>query len=211
MKPISINVKSLQPIFEKLGKKVKQWKYYLPILNLTLFIGVISLAVICVLLVYYPPVAITKSEKNQKDPPLQYSALPPIAVDAKPMDAYEAIAAHNPFSPTRSQWNQQQTQQPKIEPKNNNTTEDNENPSAQKQKSKGAPVKLTLQGIIIIGNERKALIENPNKANSGKPFVFVSEGEEIAEYKIKKIDSDQIILDWYGEEVTIVMRSNIKK
>ncbi len=210
MKPIFINVKSLQPILGKLGKKVKQWKYYLPILNLALFIGVISLAVICVLLVYYPPVATTKSEKNQTETPLQYSALPPIAVDARPMDAYEAIAAHNPFSPTRSQWNPQQTQQPKIEPKNT-TTEDNEKPSAQKQISKGTPAKVALQGIMIIGNERKALIENPNKTNSGKPFVFVSEGEEIAEYKVKKIESDQIILDWYGEEIIIAMRSNIKK
>lgn len=210
MKPISLNVKSLQPIFEKFGKKAKQWKYYLPILNLALFIGVISLAVMCVLLVYYPPVAITKSEKNQKEAPLRYSALPAITVDAKPMDSYAAIAANNPFSPTRSQWNQQQTQQPKTEP-NNNIVEDGEKPAAQKQKTRGSQAKLTLQGIMIIGNERKALIENPNKSNSGKPFIFVSEGEEIAEYTVKKIDSDQIILDWYGEEVTVVMRSNIKK
>ncbi len=208
MKPISINVKTLQIILEKLGKKVKQWKYYLPILNLALFISVISLAVICVLLVYYPPVAITKSEKNQKEIHLQYSALPPIAVDAKPMDSYEAIAANNPFSPTRSQWNPQQTHQPKTEIIN---TEDNAKPHEHKQKPKGAPAKFNLQGIMIIGNERKALIENPDKSNNGKPFVFVSEGEDIAEYKVKKIESDQIILDWYGEEIAIAMRSNIKK
>lgn len=208
MKPITINTKSLQIILETLGKKVKQWKYYLPILNLALFVGVISLAVVCALLVYYPPVNTTKTGDNQKEVHLLYGALPPIMVDAKPIDAYEAIASKNPFSTTRSQWNPQQTQQSKIEFKN---TEDDAQPLANKQKPKGTPMKFNLQGIMIIGNERKALIENPDKTNNSKPFIFISEGEEIAEYKVKKIESDQIILDWYGEELTIVMRANIKK
>lgn len=211
MKPVTINLKSLQIILEKLGKKAKQWKCYLPILNLALFIGVISLAVICAMQAYCPPVSITKSEKNQKEIHLQYNALPPITADAKPTDSYEAIASNNPFSPNRSQWNPQQTQQSKAEITN---TEDDVKPFAHQQKPKKsmeAPVKFNLQGIMIIGNERKALIENPDKTNSGKPFVFVSEGEEIAEYKVKKIESDQITLDWYGEELTITMRSNIKK
>ncbi|MEK7700240.1 MAG: hypothetical protein AAB332_07530, partial [Planctomycetota bacterium] len=102
----------------------------------------------------------------------------------------------------------QQSQQSKIE---FNNTEDAAQPLSNKQKPKGAPVKFNLQGIMIIGNERKALIENPDKTNNSKPFIFISEGEEIAEYKVKKIESDQIILDWYGEELTIVMRANIKK
>lgn len=208
MKPVTINLKSLQGILEKFGKKLKQWKYYLPIFNLALFVGVISLAIICALLVYYPPVNTTKPEINQKEIHLQYSALPPVVTDAKPMDSYETIASNNPFSPNRSQWNPQQTQQPKTEIMN---TEDDAEPFAQQQKPTGTPAKFNLQGIMIIGSERKALIENPNKSNNEKPFVFVSEGEEVAEYKVKKIEPDQIILDWYGEEITISMRSNIKK
>lgn len=205
MRSININTKALQIVIETFNKKVKRWKYYLPMFNLILFIGVTSLAIICVLLVSYPQRNTIKSEKYGEEISLKKISLPPLLTDTKTINYYEPILSNNPFSPSRTRWNP-----PEI--KMNSIPEEGIVQSVvNQQKPKGTPKKITLQGILIIGNTRKALIENPDKMNNNKPFIFIEEGEEIAEYKVKSIEPDQIKLDWYGEEQVIVMNSTIKK
>ena len=99
MKSINLNIKSLQPVIETFGKKIKQWKHYLPIINLALLIGVASLAIICVLLVYHPPENITKPEKHIEETLLKKNPLTPLSVDNKTADYYELMLSNNPFSP----------------------------------------------------------------------------------------------------------------
>ena len=208
MKPINLNIKSLQPAIETVGKKLRQWKHYLPIINLALLIGVASLAIVCVLLVYHTPENINKPEKHVEEILLKKNPLPPLAVDSKTADSYELILSNNPFSPNRTAWNPLETKK--------DTTKAEESAAqltaaTAQQKPKGTPKKITLRGIMILGDTKKALIENPDQTKSKKPFVFIEEGDEIAEYKVKNIEQDQIKLDWYGEEQIVIMRSNIKK
>lgn len=202
----SINTKSLWLVIETFGKKVKQWKHYLPIINLVLFLGVIGLAIICVLLVYYPPENPMKSEKYAEGIPAKNTVLPPLDKDTKPINDYELILSNNPFSPNRTAWAPPETK-PDIKQQEERVAQLVEN----QPKPRGAPKKITLRGILILGNTRKALIENPDQTVNKKPFIFIEEGEQIAEYKVKNIEPDQIKLDWYGEEQVVVMRSNIKK
>ena len=207
MKSVNINIKSLQLFIKNFGKKIKQWKHYLPIINLALLIGVASLAIICVLLVYHPPENITKPEKHIEETLLKKKPLVPLSIDNKTADYYELMLSNNPFSPNRTVWNPPQT-------KTNSRQEEGAAQSAenqQKPKGTGTPKKITLRGIMILGDTRKALIENPDQTKNKKPFVFIEEGEEIAEYKVKNIEQDQVTLDWYGEEHIIIIRSNIKK
>ena len=205
MKSINLNIKSLQPLIETFGKKVKQWKHYLPIINLALLIGIAGLAIICVLLVYHPPENITKPERLTEETLFKKNPLTPLAVDSKSVDYYELMLSNNPFSPNRTAWNPPETK----------TDSKQEEGAAQsienQQKPKGTPKKITLRGIMILGDTRKALIENPDTTKNKKPFVFIEEGEEIAEYKVKNIEQDHVKLDWYGEEHIVIMRSNIKK
>ena len=205
MKSVNINIKSLQLFIENFGKKIKQWKHYLPIINLALLIGVASLAIICVLLVYRTPENITKPEKHIEETLLKKKPLVPLSIDNKTADYYELMLSNNPFSPNRTAWNPPQT-------KANSKQEEGAAQSTEnQQKPKGTPKKITLRGIMILGDTRKALIENPDQTKNKKPFVFIEEGEEIAEYKVKNIEQDQVKLDWYGEEHIVIMRSNIKK
>jgi len=208
MKSINLNIKSLQPVIETFGKKVKQWKHYLPIINLALLIGVAGLAIICVLLVYHPPESITKPEKHTEETLLKKTPLTPLSVDNKAADYYELMLSNNPFSPNRTAWNPPETK--KDTTKAEESAAQLTDATAQ-QKPKGTPKKITLKGIMILGDTRKALIENPDQTKNKKPFIFVEEGEEVAEYKVKNIEQDQVKLDWYGEEHIVVMRSNIKK
>lgn len=204
MKPI--NTKSLWLVIEAFGKKVKRWKHYLPIINLVLFIGMIGLAIICVLLVYYPPENTIKSEKYVGETPVKLNVLPPLDTNTKPIDNYELILSNNPFSPNRTAW-----APPETKSASKHYEEGIPQPVESQQKPRGTPKKIALRGILILGNTRKALIENPDQTANKKPFIFIEEGEEIAEYKVKNIEPDQIKLDWYGEEQIVVMRSNIKK
>lgn len=208
MKSLNINTKSLR-LIETFGKKVKQWKHYLPVINLVLFAGVIGLAIICVLLVYNPPTNNLKSEKDIEELPMNKNILPPLVTDTKPIDHYALILSNNPFSPARTAWNPPDA---KTETKTETKPEDAiTQPLANQQKPKGTPKKITLRGVLILGDTKKALIENPDTTKNKKPFIFIEEGEEIADYKVKNIEPDQIRLDWFGEEQIIVMRSNIKK
>ena len=205
MKSVNINIKSLQYVIEAFGKKIKQWKHYLPIINLALLIGVASLAIICVLLVYHPLENITKPEKHLEETLLKKKPLVPLSIDNKTADYYERMLSNNPFSPNRTAWIPPET---KTDSKQEVVTAQ----SAQnQQKPKGTPKKITLRGVMILGDIRKALIENPDKTKNKNNFIFIEEGEEIAEYKVKNIEQDQVKLDWYGEEHIVNMRSNIKK
>ena len=58
-------------------------------------------------------------------------------------------------------------------------------PEENQQKPKGTPKKITLRGIMILGDTRKALIENPDKTKNKNNFIFIEEGEEVVEYKVK--------------------------
>lgn len=201
-----LNRKELWIAFESFGKRIRQWKHYLPVINLFLFIGVVSLAIYCVLLVYYPPETSVRPDKEGEGMPMKNNLLPSLQADMKPINHYELILSNNPFSPNRTVW---ATTEAKTEPQH--PEEGSVQPTENQQKPRGTPKKITLRGILIIGNTRKALIENPDQTTNKKPFLFVEEGEEIAEYRVKTIEPDQVKLDWYGEEQVVVMRSNIKK
>lgn len=203
---MSFKIKLLWVAIEPFVKKLKQWKHYLPIINLFLLLTVVCLAIICVLLVYYPPVITMKPEKEEENLSVKHTLLPSIKTETQPIDTYELIVSNNPFSPNRTGW-------APLEVKREIKQREEEvvSPAEIQPKARGTPAKITLRGILILGTTKKALIENPDQTSNKKPFIFVGEGEEVAEYKVKTIESDRVKLDWYGEEQVVVMRSNIKK
>ncbi len=216
MKPGKINNGTALLILESLGKKARQWKHYLPIINLALLIGVAGLAIVCVLMVYFPPESALKPEKPTADGLAKKNPLLPLATDSKTVDAYELMLSNNPFSPDRNVWNPVQTKaaakhEESAAPPAPAPQAVAQPPVVTPEKPKGPPKKITLRGIMVIGSTKKALIENPDPAKYKTPLIFIEEGEEVVEYKVKHIDEDQIRLDWYGDEQIFVMRSNIKK
>jgi hypothetical protein len=207
MKSANINLKSLQHVTNFFSKKLKQWKHYLQIINLVLLIGTSALAIICVLLIYLPPESTVKKEKHVDNISINRNLLTPIAKDAESIDQYESILSSNPFSPARTAW----APQTSVETKTAKEEPPPATKPADEQKPKEPPKKINLRGIMIIGDIKKALIENPDTSKNKNQFIFIEEGEDIVGYKVKNIEPDQIILDWYGEEQIIAMRSNIKK
>jgi hypothetical protein len=200
---------------KNLGKKIKKWKHYLPLINLALFISAISFTIVCVMFVYYPSENTIESEKNREEIPVKNKPLPSLTMTSKTIDHYDLILSNNPFSPNRTAWTPPEA---KTGQKHADSAKHEEEAAAaaaasveNQQKPRGTPKKITLRGVLILGETKKALIENPDKTQNQKAFIFIEEGEEIAEYKVKNIESDQIKLDWYGEEQVVVMRSNIRK
>lgn len=213
---MNINTKSVWIVIKTFKKKIKQWKYYLPIINLGLCIGVVSLVIICIVLVFHPSKDIVRSEEYREEVPVNKNPLPSLATNTKTINDYERILSSNPFSPNRTAWispeiRKDSEQGAYEEEENEDEDEGVEQTVVSQQKPRGTPVKIVLQGILILGNIKKALIENPDKMTNKKPFIFVEEGDEIAEYKVKNIESNLIKLDWYGEEQIVVMRPGIKE
>ena len=216
MKPGNVNRKAILLVLESLGKKARQWKHYLPIINLALLIGVAGLAMVCALMVYFPPESTIKPEKNSENDLVKKNSLRPLVNEPKTVDSYELMLSNNPFSPDRNVWNPvtkavAKQEEPAAPPPAAPPPGVAQPVAAAPEKPKGPPKKITLRGIMVIGNTKKALIENPDPAKYKTPLIFIEEGEEVVEYKVKHIEEDQIKLDWYGDEQIFVMRSNIKK
>lgn len=208
-----INKEKLKLTFENIGKKAKHWKNYLPIINLSLFGIIAILAIVCVFLVNAPAYDVRVLKKQIVSITIAKQDLPPLVVSEKEKDVYENISRNNPFSMHRKPWKTKPLKNKRITnrkikidhaPKKVEAV-----PPPPPPKPRGKPKEIKLQGIIILGDEKKALIENPDRAKRKDPFIFIGKGEQILDYTVKDIEEDRIKLDWYGEEVIYVMRSKI--
>ncbi len=112
---------------------------------------------------------------------------------------YGIIAEKNIFSPERKEWVVKV-----IEPKKRNIPI---NKPREKKIPKKNPRKIVLHGVIIAGDIRKALINNPSKGGGRKRTIYIEEGDELEGYKVMSIESDHIKLDWGGEEIVVNLYS----
>jgi len=73
------------------------------------------------------------------------------------------------------------------------------------------PKKIVLYGIIMVGNVKKAMINNPNLGVRNQKTIYIEEADVIEGYKVKSIESDQVKLDWQGEEIILKLYSDPEK
>ena len=81
---------------------------------------------------------------------------------------------------------------------------------AKKKALAGKPKKIILHGVVIAGDLKRALINNPLKGVSKKTTMYVEEGDELEGYKVTSIEKDKIRLDWHGEEIIVTLYSGLK-
>ncbi len=179
-------------------------KFY--VANLALICIVIMLSIVSVLTYFFLPV-VDVSKLSEKAYIREVEETLPVDVESfdvegKKIDAYAVIAKKNVFSPQREEWVVKA-----VIP----------NPSELAKKKKLAekkppaikPKKIVLHGIIMAGDMKKALISNPLTGVSNKKTLYVEEGEELEGYKVISIESDQIRLDWQGEEIIVTLYSGV--
>ncbi|MFQ5787980.1 MAG: hypothetical protein ACE5H1_08360, partial [Thermodesulfobacteriota bacterium] len=182
--------------------------YY--VTNLALICIVIMLSIASVSIYFFMPVIDVSALSEKVNIQEAEEALPVVEpvdvesfdVEEKKVGAYAVIAKKNVFSPQRKEWVVKA-----VIP----------NPSELAKKRKLArkrvravkPKKIVLHGIIMAGDMRKALISNPLTGVSNKKTLYVEEGEEIEGYKVISIESDQIRLDWQGEEIIVTLYSGL--
>ena len=116
---------------------------------------------------------------------------------------YDIITTRNVFSPQRKDW----VVKAAI-PKASGLIK---KPSVKKRGFAGKPKKFVLHGILIAGDIKKALINNPLKGISKEKTLYIVEGEDLDGYKVKSIEKDRIRLDWNGEEIVVLLYSGPKK
>ncbi len=177
-------------------------KYLLYVINFALICIVIILSVISVSVYFLMPVIddskLSRIVDIQEDDTL---------LDIKSIDVdfseekkqgdgdYNIISAKNAFSSQRKDWVVKAVI-PKL-------VKSAKKRSPRKKTLAMKPKKIILHGVVIAGDVKKALIKNPMTGVRGKKTMYVEEGEEIEGYIVTSIESNQIRLDWQGEEIII--------
>ena len=119
---------------------------------------------------------------------------------------FSVINEKNMFSRTRKEWVVKA-----VIPKAPDLKKERAKKGLAKKKAlAGKPKKIILHGVIIAGNLKKALINNPLKGVSKKKTMYVEEGDELEGYKVTSIEKDKIRLDWHGEEIIVTLYSGVK-
>lgn len=77
--------------------------------------------------------------------------------------------------------------------------------AAQSNKPALPPKSIQLDGIVVYGDTRKALIRikgqlpGDDRRKGGSPYVSVGEGDKVGGYQVTKIDSQSILIERDGE------------
>ncbi len=184
-------------------------KYLLYVINFALICIVITLSVVSASIYFFVPV-INDSELSRVADIREDDVLPDIkSIEVNPSEEntpgeenYTIISTRNVFSPQRKEWIVKVVKPRQIK-------------SVMKRVSKkkslsGKPKKIVLHGIVIAGDFKKALIRNPMTGVSKKKTLYVEEGEEIEGYMVTSIESDQIRLDWHGEEIIVKLYAGVE-
>ena len=182
-------------------------KYVLSLINLALICVVVILCITISVLYFFAPgrdISKDSGETNSRDN--DDIIADTVSIESmfsegknKQSEDYSIISTKNIFSPQRKEWDvvalkttprdalKKKTSSKKIAPKR--------------------PTKFLLYGVIIAGDMKKALVNNPSKQRGRKKAVYIEEGDEIEGYTVVSIEADQIRLDWQGEEIIVGLYS----
>lgn len=105
---------------------------------------------------------------------------------AETADPYAVISEKNLFRPDRTEW--------VIE-----------KPDAKIVDKKVDPNKLELYGTIIIGDKKSALIHEKKSRKKDEKTEIYSLGDYIGGYVVAAIDEKRVVLDYYGEKLTLYL------
>jgi hypothetical protein len=186
-------------------------KCLLHVTNLILLGLVMILATISICLYYYMPVADVTKLAKETDVSSADKVLPDVEsidTDSSSMDKledefYNIIVTRNVFTPNRKDWIVKAVI-PKASEIPKKSARIKAKPFA------GKPKKFVLHGILIAGDIKKALINNPLKGVRKEKTLYVEEGEDLDGYKVTSIEKDRIRLDWNGEEIVVLLYSGAK-
>lgn len=101
-------------------------------------------------------------------------------------DPYAVISEKNLFRPDRTEWIL-------------------EKPDAKIVDKKINPDKLELYGTIIIGDKKSALIHEKKSKKKDKKTEVYSLGDYIGGYVVSAIEEKRVVLDYYGEKLTLYL------
>jgi hypothetical protein len=95
--------------------------------------------------------------------------------------AFEVIPAKNLFSPEREEYIPEEENAPETE-------------KVAATPAKVSGKKIDLYGVLMRGDLRKALINNPDPKVNDRPNIWVKEGDVLGQFRIDSIQKERLIL-----------------
>jgi hypothetical protein len=197
----------------------------LHVANLALF-GVVIILTISSALIYYlmPITDVSELSRTidvqalETDHDTESSDTESVDADSKKEivienEGFNVINERNVFSHKRTEWVVKAVIPKSSDLKNKKRARGDlaKRSLAKKKALAGKPKKIILHGVVIAGNLKKALINNPLKGVSKNKTLYVEVGDELDGYKVTSIEKDRIRLDWHGEEIVITLYSGLKE
>lgn len=184
-------------------------KYLLYVINFALICIVLILSIISASIYFFMP-SIDEAKLSrivdiqEDDTLLDIKSIDVVfSEEEKQIDGnYTIISTKNVFSPQRKEW--------VVKAKIPKPVQSVKKRSPKKKTFARKPKKIILYGVVIAGDVKKALIKNPMTGVSKKKTLYVEEGEEIEGYMVTSIESDQIRLDWQGEEIIVKLYTGLE-
>jgi hypothetical protein len=117
----------------------------------------------------------------------------------QPESLYGAVTQRNLLSPDRAEY-VPPTPEPEKAPE--------EIPEAEPEPAVISGRRISLRGVVMAGNFKKALIDNPAPKQGDPARIWVSEGEALGGVTVRSVEREAVLLDHQGKTYRVSLYEN---
>ncbi len=119
----------------------------------------------------------------------------------QPESFYRPVTRRNLLSPDRAEY-VPPTPEPEPEP------EPEEVPEADAEPAVISGRRISLRGVVLAGDFKKALIDNPAPQQGDPARIWVSEGEAVGDVTVRSVERETVLLGHQGKTYRISLYEN---
>lgn len=147
------------------------------------------------------PAASSAEEPDAREAEPMVDARIPPRRSLQPESLYGAVTQRNLLSPDRAEY-----VPPTPEPEPEKATE--EIPEAEAEPAVISGRRISLRGVVLAGNYKKALIDNPSPQQGDPARIWVSEGEAVGGVTVRSVEREAVLLDHQGKMYRVSLYEN---
>jgi hypothetical protein len=117
---------------------------------------------------------------------------------------YELVVVQNLFSPDRKEYIPEKPPEEQID-------EDESEPEIVEKPLVISGEKVVLYGVVISDDLKTAMINNPGGKLGDKKYLWIAEGQDLANLAVREIHAREVILEGDGEKYQVLLSEKKKE